>query len=162
MIVKVLDPLEVLEIAEDGERRGRAFYKGIVGAVPDRSVRSTLLALADDEARHLKDLKEIRKAFSRASRRPHGPIEGRAAQRYKSLVSPQALLDTLPEGDRLTELHALDVGIQLEREFVDLYGDAADGDEDPAASDAFRRLMMEEKMHLSLLTRRFVILKLRS
>jgi rubrerythrin len=160
---KGFDALRVLETAKDLERRGQAFYKEAAEAVSDEKVKSMLLALADAEDRHLQLIEDMRrgleKAFPALSQRED---VGNLAARFQDLLFPEAPSAILSDTSKLTEIEVLERGKQLEEESIKLYEDAAEREVNPGASNAFRSLVMEERMHLFALNRRLDLLKLRS
>jgi rubrerythrin len=160
---KGFDALRVLELAEDLERRGQAFYKEAAEAVSDETVKSMLLTLADAEGRHLQLIESIRKGLEKAFPIPSQREDvSNLAARFEQILFPEAPSAILSDTSKLTEIQVLERGRQLEEESIKLYEDAAEKESNPGASNAFRRLVMEERMHLFILDRRLDLLKLQS
>ena len=160
---KSFDALRVLETAKEVERRSQAFYEEAAKAASDQKVKGMFLTLAQDEATHITDLERIgeglEKTFPALSRQVD---VGSLTTRFKDLLFPEDPSRILSDTSKLTEMQALERGIQLERESIELYEDAAEKETSPGASNAFRRLVMEERMHLFILNLRLDLLKLRS
>jgi len=163
MAERGFDAARVLEAAEELERAGEAFYQEAAEAVSDKQAKSLLLALAAAEVRHLRVIERIRagleKSFPVLS---HGQDVSDLATRFKELLFPEDPSSILSDTRKLTEIQALQRGVRLERESIELYEDAADRGVDPGVSNAFRRLVMEERIHLFVLNQRLDVLKLRS
>jgi len=163
MAEKGFDALRVLEIAKDVELRGQAFYQEAAEAVTDDQVRSMLLTLAADEARHLQVIEEIRRGLERGfPELSHEQDVSTLATRFRELLFPEVPSSILSATSKPTETQALERGRRLEEESIELYEDAAEREVNPGASNAFRRLVMEERMHLFILNQRLDLLKLRS
>jgi rubrerythrin len=162
MAEKGFDALRVLEIASDVERKGQAFYEEAAEAVSDEKVKTMLLTLARDEAKHLQLMEEMRsgleKGFPGLSQE-----EGvsNLAARFEEVLFPDAPSSILSATGKPTEIQVLERGMRLEEESIRLYEDAAERETNPGASNAFRRLVMEERMHLFILNQRLDLLKLR-
>jgi rubrerythrin len=163
MAERGFDAARVLEAAEELERAGEAFYREAAEAVSDKQAKSLLLALAAAEVRHLRVIERIRagleKSFPVLS---HGQDVSDLATRFKELLFPEDPSNILSDTRKPTEIQALERGVRLERESIELYEDAADRGVDPGVSNAFRRLVMEERIHLFVLNQRLDVLKLRS
>jgi len=156
------DTLSVLEAAKDIEARGQAFYEEAAKAVSDEKVKSMFLTLAQEEVRHSRALEATRKllaeTFPTFLHEVHG---GNLTTRFADLLFPEAPSSILSDTSTLTEIQALERGIQLERESIELYEDAAEKERNPGASNMFRGLVMEERMHLFVLNRCLDLLRLR-
>lgn len=57
---------EILQIAEDIERNGKAFYASAAAIAKDNNVKKLFLELAEWEARHQKTFKDMRLSIGRA------------------------------------------------------------------------------------------------
>jgi rubrerythrin len=162
MVEKGFDAVRVLEAAEELERAGEAFYREAAEAVSDKQAKSLLLALAAAEVRHLRVIERIHagleKSFPMLS---HGQDVSDLATRFKELLFPEDPSSILSDTAKLTEIQALERGVRLEQESIELYQDAAERAADPGVSNAFRRLVMEERIHLFALNQRLDVLKLR-
>jgi rubrerythrin len=159
---KDFDALRVLEIAKDLERRGRAFYQEAAEAVSDQKSKSMLLALAEAETRHLQLIEDMRKGLEKAfPTLPYAQDVSNLAKRFEDLLFPEAPSAILSGTSSLTEIQVLERGRRLEEESIRLYEDAAEREPNPGASNAFRSLVMEERMHLFILNQRLDLLKLR-
>ena len=157
------DVSRVLEIARGIERRGYAFYQETAKAASDEKVERVFLTLAEDEVRHSRVLDEIERhlkeefpAFS------YQTDFGNTETRYADMMFPGALSSISSDTNMLTEAQVLERGLQLERESIEMYEDAADRQESrPAFSNAFRALVMEERIHHYILNVRLDHLKLK-
>ncbi len=157
------DVMRVLEAAKDVEAKGQAFYEEAAKAVSDERVKSMFLALAEAEARHLRVLEELRKPLAKTFPMLLQEVSGgNLTTRFADLLFPEAPSGIRSDTSKLTEIQALERGIQLERESIELYENAAEKERNRAASNVFRGLVMEERMHLFLLSRRLDLLKLRA
>ncbi len=163
MVEEGFDALKVLEIAKGVERKGHAFYKEAAESVSDQNVKSLLFTLADDEVNHLRTIEEIRKGLENAfPDLPHQAHVVNLTTRFADLLFPEAPSGIRSGTSKLTEMQALERGIQLEKESIELYESAAEKEVNPGASNAFRRLLMQERMHLFILNQRYDVLKLRT
>ncbi len=157
------DALAVLEIGKEVERRGQAFYQEAAQIVADSRVKTMLLVLADDELRHLQILetmgRRLQEAFPAFSSQED---VNKLATRFKEVLFPDEPVIEMSATGKTGEIQALERGIQLEEESIKLYEGAAEGDPSPGTGNAFRRLVMEERIHWYILTRRLDLLKFRT
>ena len=163
MTERSFDALRVIDTAKEVERKGQAFYQEAANAVSDQRVKSLFLELAGEEARHIQDLEEIRIGFEKAfPNLPHEVSASDLTARFKDVLFPDDPSKIMADTGKLTEIQALERGIQLERDTIDLYEGAAEKEVNPGAANAFRRLVMKERMHLHILNQRRDLLKMRS
>lgn len=163
MVETRFDALKVLEIGKEIERRGQAFYQEAAQAVTGNRVKNMFLVLADDEAKHLQLLENIGKGLQEAF--PAFSSEedvNKLAMRFKEILFPEDPSSIISGTDKPAEVQALERGIQLEEESIKLYENAAERDPNPGTVNSFRRLVMEERIHWFILTRRLDLLRLRS
>jgi rubrerythrin len=53
-----IEPIEILRMALAREKEAHAFYKEAAGIVKHPAAKSTLLEMAEEEARHIRQLEE--------------------------------------------------------------------------------------------------------
>ena len=162
MTEKSYEALGVLKIAEEQERSGQAFYQEAAQAVPDENVRALLLTLADAEARHLQAIEEMRRGLQKAFPTfSHEDDVSDLASRFRTVLFPESLAANLPTTGELDEIQVLERARRLEEDSIKLYEEAAEKEGNPGASNVFRRLVMDERVHLYIVNRRLDLLKLR-
>lgn len=161
MAEQSFDALRVLEAAKDLERSGQAFYQEAAESVSDQSVRKMLLALAEAEARHLNLIDDMQRGLEGAfPTLSHEKDVKDLSTRFREALFPEAPSSILSDTSKLTEIKVLERGIRLEEDSIRLYEGAAEKETNPGASNAFRSLVMEERIHLFMLNRRRDVLKM--
>ena len=162
MSLPSFDPLKVLEAAKAVEVKGQAFYEAAAKAVSDEKVKSMFLHLAEAEIKHFKVLEATRRHFAEGFPTFFPWVqEETLTTRFAALWFPAAPSSIRSDTSRLTEVQVVERGMQLERESIELYEGAADREPNVAASNVYRWLVMEEKMHMFILTQRHDLLRLR-
>ncbi|MBI2909021.1 MAG: ferritin family protein [Chloroflexi bacterium] len=161
MKTKEFEALGIIDAAKEVERKGEAFYRQAAQTLADPKAKKMLLSLAEDEVHHLEKLEAIRHALQKAFPALTPPADvGDMAARFKDRLFPEPPSEILTQDNKAAEITVLERGVKLEQDSIKLYEEAADQQTSPGAGSAFRRIAMEEKIHLFILNHRLDLLKL--
>jgi rubrerythrin len=132
------------------ELDGQAFFEHVADATHNELGKKMFMKLANDEAKHLKVFSDIftelvgedwKKHAGDMRKRGSAPMIDALAKKVKSAGK---------EG-RASELEAISVGMELERNAIEFFCNAANKTTDSKARDVFNRIADEERLHFDLL-----------
>ena len=154
---------EALKIAINIEEEGLEFYSTLTKNARDHKIKEIFSKLASAEKKHLA---LFQKAYLDITS-PANPAQG--CEDYTVDLYLKDLVDTgiftkKGEARRLaveikTDVDALKIGIQAEKDSILYYTEAAKNTKYPAGKMAFEQLANEEKKHLTLLAEQLKALK---
>jgi rubrerythrin len=154
---------EALKIAISVEEEGSEFYSTIMNNTKDVRIKEVFSKLASDEKEHISQFQKIYAEISPST----SPIQG--CEEYTIDLYLKHLIDTgifsrKGEAKRLagevkTDIDALKIGIQAEKDAILYYSEAAENTKHSAGKRAFELLINEEKEHLRLLAEQLTVLK---
>ena len=154
---------EALKIAVNIEEEGLEFYSTLMKNTRDSKVKEVFSKLASDEKDHLA---RFQKAYLELTS-PTSSVQG--CEDYTVDLYLKYLVDTgvftkKGEAKRLateikTDVDALKIGIQAEKDSILYYNEAAHNTKYPAGKMVFEQLANEEKKHLKLLAEQLKVLK---
>jgi rubrerythrin len=144
---------EILEIIKESiklEVDGQRFFEHVADATHSELGKKMFMKLASDEARHLKVFSDIftdmvgedwKKHLAEIKKQATAPMIEELAKKVESAGK---------EG-RATELEAISIAMDLERNAIDFFGNAASKTTDAQAREVFNRIADEERLHFDLL-----------
>ncbi|MCF6156185.1 MAG: hypothetical protein E3K36_13295 [Candidatus Brocadia sp.] len=146
---------EALKIAINIEEEGLEFYSILAKNTKDISVKEVFSKLASDEKEHLA---RFQKAYLEitSSASPAQGSEDYTADLYIKYLIDTGIFTQKGEAGRLaaemkTDIDALKIGIQAEKDSILYYTEAAKNTRFDTGKRAFEQLATEEKKHLKLL-----------
>ncbi len=137
MIWERIDELEALRIAIQSEIDSYKMYKEAIKHVRDKQGKELLLALAEEEKRHRRELE-----------REYGRVSGKRLL-YINLPKKRRLFkEIVPTA---TPLEILTIAIEQEKESMEFFEKAAFRTPDAGGKRVFEQLAEEERNHMQLL-----------
>ncbi|MBM4065690.1 MAG: hypothetical protein FJ266_08620 [Planctomycetes bacterium] len=157
------DDAEALRIAIIVEEEGLEFYTTLMNNAKDSKTKELFSKLASYEKEHLARFQQAYREINS----PISPVQG--CEDYTVDLYLKYLVDTgifteKGEARRLaaeikTDIDALKIGIQAEKDSILYYTEAAKKTKYPKGKMAFEQLANEEKAHLKLLAEQLKALK---
>lgn len=146
---------EVLKIAINMEGEGLAFYSSLAKSVKDAKVKEIFSILADEEEDHLDDFKKAYNELTSSQDSSQGYDDYTVDEYIRHLVET-GVFTQKDEVKRLTakiktDLDALRIGIQAEKDAILFYTEASKNTKNKEGQKTFEFLASEEKKHLKLL-----------
>ena len=148
---------EVLEMGEQIERNGAAFYRKAAQATPDDGARDMLLRLARMEDDHEKTFSAMRRELTEEEKRPtvYDP-DGEAAQYLRAMASGYVFDVKGDPAASLTGAETLDEilrrGIKAEKDSIVFYLGLKDIVPKRLGKDSVDDIIKEEMAHITLLS----------
>jgi rubrerythrin len=140
--------LKVIKEAIKLEINGRSFFNHATDVTHNELGKKMFRKLAQDETEHLDAFGKLFTALT-------------GGEEWRKLVDPEEvrgdsnLIDELnsrmDKGERASELEAISIGMELERNAVDFFEKAARESSDPKAREILEKICEEEKFHYELL-----------
>ncbi len=154
---------EALKIAVNMEEEGLAFYSTLAKSVKDAKVKEVFSKLANEEKDHLDNFKKAYNELTASQPSAQGCEDYEVDEYIKHLVET-GVFTQKEEARRLsaeikTDIDALRVGIQAEKDAILYYSEAARNTRNEKGKKAFDFLVSEEKKHLKLLADMLKVLK---
>ncbi|HLE87063.1 MAG TPA: ferritin family protein [Candidatus Brocadiaceae bacterium] len=154
---------EALKIAINIEEEGLAFYSILMKNAKDEKVKEIFSRLASAEKKHLSI---FQKAYAEITS-PASTVQGcedYTVDLYLKYLADTGIFTKKGEARRFaseitTDVEALNIGIQAEKDSILYYTEAAKNTKYPAGKTAFEQLANEEKKHLKLLAKQLKALK---
>ena len=154
---------EALKIAINIEEEGLEFYSILMKNAKDEKVKEIFSKLALAEKKHLA---LFQKAYAEITS-PASTVQGcedYTVDLYLKYLADTGIFTKKGEARRLaaeitTDVEALKIGIQAEKDSILYYTEAANNTKYPAGKTAFEQLANEEKNHLKLLAEQLKALK---
>ncbi|MBD3415071.1 MAG: hypothetical protein GF421_11645 [Candidatus Aminicenantes bacterium] len=130
------------------EINGRKFFNHAADVTEHERGKKMFKFLADEEVKHLD-------VFGKLFNKILGGEDWKNYFDEKDLSGQAPLVEKLKErmkGEKgKGETEALSIGMQLEREAIEFFNNAAENTDDPVAKKIFREISEEEKFHYDLL-----------
>ena len=154
---------EALKIAVNIEEEGLEFYSTLVKNAKDRKVKEIFSKLASDEKEHLARFQKALLEITDSASRTQG-CEDYTVDLYLRYLVDTGVFTQKGEAKRIaleikTDIDALRIGIQAEKDSILYYTEAAKNTKYPAGKMALEQLANEEKKHLKLLAEQLKALK---
>ena len=154
---------EALKIAINIEEEGLAFYSILMKNAKDEKVKEIFSQLVSAEKKHLT---LFQKAYAEITS-PASTVQGcedYTVDLYLKYLADTGIFTKKGEARRFaseitTDVEALNIGIQAEKDSILYYTEAAKNTKYPAGKTAFEQLANEEKKHLKLLAEQLKALK---
>lgn len=146
---------EALKIAINIEEEGLEFYSILVKNTKDIKVKEVFSKLASDEKEHLARFQKAYLEITSPTNTVPG-FEDYTVDLYIKYLVDTGIFTQKGEARRLaaeikTDIDALKIGIQAEKDSILYYTEAAKNTKFDAGKRAFEQLAIEEKKHLKLL-----------
>lgn len=154
---------EALKIAMDIEEEGMEFYSLLMKSAKDDKAKDIFSKLASAEKKHLALFQEMYSKITSPSNPSQGCEDYTADLYLKDLVET-GVFTKKGEARRLaaeikTDIDALKIGIQAEKDSILYYTEAAKNTRHEEGKQAFEQLTGEEKKHLKILAKHLKALK---
>lgn len=142
--------IEAIKYSTTMEINGRSFYEEAAKITHNEYGKKVFEKLAKDEIEHIKKFGEI---FTSA-------LDGEEWKKYLNQEenNKESVLDKLKariekqgKEERASDLEALRIGMELERDSIDYYKKLVDNTEDQTVKQVFSKIIEEEKYHYDLL-----------
>lgn len=153
MVLKFLNDDEALRIASNLEREGYRFYTEAARRATNPQTKKFFMDLAGAEKGHLEHFEELRAQLPKRGSEPWGDEEEIVNTYLRMLIdtgvfSRPGKKETASRKD-LSDLEALKIGIQTEKDSILFFTEAARLCKNPKGKRMFRTLVGEEKQHLT-------------
>jgi rubrerythrin len=143
----------VFRLAVQVEEEGVVFYRKMARIAPGPAVRDVFVSLADDEARHVRDLSEIARSFLAREQASETASDFLIVMRSGIEELKKSLRGSEPVDPDSLGLHqALSIGIRNEEAAIKIYTSIAEIFPSSLSQVLFR-IADEEKSHLERLLR---------
>ena len=154
---------EALKIAVNIEEEGLEFYSTLTKNAKDCKVKELFSKLASDEKDHLAHFQKAYNEIISSASAVQG-CEDYTVDLYLKHLVDTGIFTQKGEAGRLateikTDIDALKIGIQAEKDSILYYNEAAHNTRHLAGKMAFEQLANEEKKHLILLAEQLKALK---
>jgi rubrerythrin len=130
------------------EINGRAFFNHAAEVTHNELGKKMFKKLAQDETGHLDTFGDLFTAVT-------GAEEWRKLVDQEELKGESSLIEELKarmkKGERASELEAISIGMELERNAVDFFEKSARESTDPKAKEILEKICEEERFHYDLL-----------
>lgn len=132
------------------ELDGQSFFEHLANATHNELGKKMFNKLANDEAQHLKVFSEIFTNLVGEDWKKHmdDVKEGTKATMIEALAKK---VESAGKEGRASELEAISIAMNLERNAIEFFSNAANKTTDTKARDAFNRIADEERLHFDLL-----------
>ncbi len=142
--------LDTIKQAIDMEVKGENAYREFAEEATDPFIKTTFSGLADDEVEHRKLLHDYAEQISKGNPLELGKFKDNNPQRIFGM-SLNEFKDHAKLGAE--QLKPFDAGIQLEKAGIEYYTKALAGAETDEEKTFFESLIVQENMHLDILTK---------
>ncbi len=154
---------EALKIAVNIEEEGLEFYSILMKNTKDPKTKEIFSKLASDEKEHLARFQKAYLELTSSTNSAQG-CEDYTVDLYLKYLVDTGVFAQKGQARRLateikTDVDALKIGIQAEKDSILYYAEAAKNTKYPAGKMAFEQLASEEKKHLKLLAEQLKVLK---
>lgn len=144
---------EIIEVIKESirlELDGQSFFEKIADATHNELGKKMFVKLANDETQHLKVFSDIfTKMVGEDWKKYVGDLKSRdRAQMIEALAKKVA---SAGKEARASELEAISIGMDLEKNAIDFFSKAAEKTTDTKARDIFNKIADEERLHFDLL-----------
>lgn len=132
------------------EIQGRSFYEHIAGITKSEHGKEVFRKLAEDETGHIEKFGEIFTSVL-GSEEWKSYIDKEEVEKRTVLDELKARVEKRGKEEKATDLEALRIGLELEREAIDYYTKQVDTTDDAVVKDLFSKIISEERFHYDLL-----------
>jgi rubrerythrin len=158
--------IEALKIAINMEEEGLEFYSTLMKNAKEKWAKEIFSKLATEEKKHEETFKNAYREITSSSNAGQGYEDYTVSEYIKHLIDT-GVFTQKGEAKRLlsqikTEIDALKIGIQAEKDAILYYYETAKHARNEAGKKAFEYLLNEEKKHLKLLAEQLKTLKKKS
>lgn len=149
---------EILQMAEQLERNGAAFYRKSIEKIQDPAGKELLLSLAEMEDQHEKTFADLRSKLT-ASEKAQTVFdpEGETVRYLKALADSKVFFEKTIDTDSMEGI--LKEAITAEKDSILFYLGLKDAVPEALGKDKIDAVIKEEMSHINLLTRELVALK---
>ena len=154
---------EALKIAMNVEEEGLEFYTTLMKNTKDRATREVFSKLVSDEKEHLARFQKAYLEITSSKSMVEG-FEDYTVDLYLKYLISTGIFARKGDARRIanevkTDIDALKIGIQAEKDSILYYNEATKNTRHPAGKKVFEQLVSEEKQHLRLLAEHLKALK---
>jgi rubrerythrin len=144
------ETLNLIKYASTMEIKGRSFYEHIAELTDNEHGKKVFRKLAHDETEHLKRFRDI---FSSVLGSDEWTQYVSHEEETKDTVIDKLIARVKEHGKekRASDLEALRIGMELERDSIDKYQKWANQSHDPKVKEIFTQIIQEEEFHYDLL-----------
>jgi rubrerythrin len=142
--------LEAIKYATRMEIQGRSFYEHVAGVTKSEHGKKVFRKLAEDEIGHIQKFSEIFTSVL-GNDEWKAYIEKEEMEKQTVLGELKARVEKRGQEEKATDLEALRIGLELERNSIDYYNKQARNTENAVLKDLFSRIISEEQFHYDLL-----------
>ena len=144
---------EILEIIKESlklELDGKSFFEQVADMTHNELGKKMFTKLANDETQHLKVFSDI---FTQMVGEDWKKHVGDVKPRHEAPMIDALKKKVTDAGkeERASELEAISIGMDLERNAIDFFCNAAQRTKDEKARDIFNKIADEERLHYDLL-----------
>jgi rubrerythrin len=144
---------EILDIIKEAirlELDGQSFFEHVADATHNELGKKMFTKLANDEAQHLKVFSDI---FTQLVGEDWKKYVGDLKKQTKApmIETLQRKVESAGKEGRASELEAISIAMDLERNAIEFFCKAANKTTDVKARDVFNRIADEERLHFDLL-----------
>lgn len=154
------DELEALKLAIENELKVRKFYLEHAENMKNELAKKTFLFLADEELRHIDEIKAFNKAIHEGNEPDiDAGTEDEAINRSKEFFSTTAKAIAEKAAANEADIKAYEMGLEIEQKGYDFYKETAEKAEHSNIKKFFEFLTKEENAHYALLSNAINYLK---
>jgi rubrerythrin len=144
---------EIINIIRESlklELNGQHFFESVADATHNALGKKMFTKLANDEARHLKVFSDIFTEMAGEDWRRHvGDIK--TSEKAAMIEALAKKVASAGKESRASELEAISIGMDLERDAIEFFSSAAEKTADSKAKEIFNKIADEERLHYDLL-----------
>lgn len=142
--------LEVIREAIKLELNGQSFFENVADATHNALGKKMFTKLAQDEAQHLKIFSDIFTKMVGEDWKKH-ITDIKVNEKAPMIEALAKKVASAGKESRASELEAISIAMDLERNAIDFFSGAAKKTTDAEARDVFNRIADEERLHFDLL-----------
>ncbi len=142
--------LEVIREAIKLELNGQSFFENVADATHNALGKKMFTKLAQDEAQHLKIFSDIFTNMVGEDWKKH-ITDIKVNEKAPMIEALAKKVASAGKESRASELEAISIAMDLERNAIDFFSGAAKKTTDVEARDVFNRIADEERLHFDLL-----------
>jgi rubrerythrin len=144
---------EIFEIIKESiqlELNGKSFFEKVADKTHNELGKKMFLKLANDEAQHLKVFSDIFTKMVGEDWKKHlGDLKSRKDAPMIDALAKK--VESAGKESRASELEAISIAMDLERNAIDFFCNAAQKTTDETAREIFNKIADEERLHYDLL-----------
>jgi rubrerythrin len=144
---------EIIEVIKESiklELDGQSFFEHVADATHNELGKKMFMKLANDEAQHLKVFSDIfSKMVGEEWKKYVGDIKSKGKAPMIEVLAKR--VESAGKEGRASELEAISIAMDLERNAIEFFSSAANKTTDTHARDVFNKIADEERLHFDLL-----------